>query len=287
MKGIYINLDRCTDRKNSLLEQLDLAGLPSTEYQRFSAVEPADDDPRLLQGLKSKGELGLFLSLASVFAQIGGGQFDDVVHVLEDDVSFSPDVSNAIALVSHELHSNPQLANVDIVFLDYFINRDLFAYVSSRRASLAPGLIDLIPASSSYLACTGSFLVRRTSATYLSTILFKILNSPISLAPVDLTLRALLRMGAMSGYMTVPPVCAPGWEQDEISTIQSNGDDALRVSQRSHILLRLLASGIKSPFWCAQKLEKIHGVTSPVKPEGDANDFLSYFDSLSEKMQNF
>ena len=60
MKGIYINLDRCTDRKNSLLEQLDLAGLPSTEYQRFSAVEPADDDPRLLQGLKSKGELGLF-----------------------------------------------------------------------------------------------------------------------------------------------------------------------------------------------------------------------------------
>ena len=41
MRGVFINLDRCPGRKYSLLSQLDLAGLPSVEYQRFSGFEPA------------------------------------------------------------------------------------------------------------------------------------------------------------------------------------------------------------------------------------------------------
>jgi len=287
VRGIFINLDRCSDRKDSLLGQLDLAGLPSIEYQRFSAIEPAGDEPQLSKGLKSNGELGIFKSLASVLAQIGDGGFHDVVHVLEDDASFPAGIADVIASVSRLMLSQPQLESADIVFLDYFLNRDLFAHVVSRRANLAPGSFELIPAKRAYLACTGSFLVRRSSASYLSKLLSKILDSADSLAPVDLTLRALLRMGALSGFLTVPLLGAPGWEQDDDSTIQTHADNAVRFSQRSHILLRLLASGIKSPSWCAQQLEEMYGVASPLAPDSDANDFLSYFDSLRGRMPAF
>ena len=284
MRGVFINLDRCSSRKDSLLGQLDRAGLPSAEYQRFSAIEPAGGEPQLSKGLKSKGELGIFRSLVSVLAQIGDGGFDDVVHVLEDDACFPAGIADAIASVSRLMLSQPQLESADIVFLDYFLSRDLFAHVVSRRANLALGSFELIPAKRAYLASCSSFLVRRSSASYLSKLLSKILDSADSLSPVDLTLRGLLRMGALSGFLTVPLLGAPGWEHDVSSTIQTHADNALRLSQRSHILLRFLASGIKSPFWCAQQLEEMYGVASPLAPDSDANDFLSYFDSIRGKM---
>ena len=287
MRGIFVNLGRCVDRKDSLLERLDSAGLPSVEYQRFPAIEPSGDEPQLSKGLKSKGELGIFMSLISVMAQIGDGEFDDVVHVLEDDASFPAGIVDAIASISRLMLSQPQLQCADIVFLDYFLNRDLFAYILSRQVNLAPGSFELIPAKRSYLASCGSFLVRRSSASYISKLLSKILDSADSLAPVDLTLRALFRQSVLSGFLAVPLLGSPGWEQDDGSTIQTHADNSLRLSQRSYILLRLLASGIKSPFWCAQQLEEMHGVESPLSPESDANDYLSYFDSLRRRMSAF
>ena len=108
VRGVFINLDRCPGRKDSLLSQLDIAGLPSVEYQRFSAFEPAGNEPQLSKGLKSKGELGIFRSLALVLEQIGGEGFDDVVHVLEDDALLPSGSADAIASVSHLMLSQPQ-----------------------------------------------------------------------------------------------------------------------------------------------------------------------------------
>jgi len=287
VRGVFINLDRCSGRKDALLGQLDFAGLPSIEYHRFSAFEPAGDEPQLSKGLKSKGELGIFKSLALVLAQIGDEGFDDVVHVLEDDASFSAGISGTIASLSRLMLSDPKLENADIVFLDYYLNRDLFAHVVSSGANLAPGSFEFIPAKDAYLACCGSFLVRRSSASYISRLLSKILDSADSLAPVDLTLRTLLKMGALSGFLIVPPLGAPAWEQDDDSTIQTHYDNAVRSSQRAHILLRLLASGIKSPYWCAKQLEEMYGVASPLAPDCDVSDFLSYFDSLKGRMPGF
>jgi len=287
VRGVFINLDRCSGRKDALLGQLDFAGLPSIEYHRFSAFEPAGDEPQLSKGLKSKGELGIFKSLALVLAQIGDEGFDDVVHVLEDDASFSAGIAGTIASLSRLMLSHPQLENADIVFLDYFLNRDLFAHIASSGANLAPGSFELIPAKSAYLACCGSFLVRRSSASYISRLLSKILDSADSLAPVDLTLCTLLQMGALSGFLTVPLLGAPAGEQDDDSTVQTHADNAVRSSQRAHILLRLLASGIKSPYWCAKQLEEMYGVASPLAPDCDVSDFLSYFDSLKGRMPGF
>ncbi len=284
MKGIFINLDRCPERAHSLLSQLDLAGLKSDEYLRFSAIEPAGDEPQLSRGLKSRGELGIFKSLISVLELIGDGGFEDVVHVLEDDASFSDGIAGAISSLSHLMQQHPVLASADIVFLDYFLNRDLFAHLLARKAFLSPGSLEFVTAKGAYLACCGSFLIRRSSASSLSRTLATILDNAHSLAPVDLTLRALFRMDALSGFLAVPPLGAPGWEQDNATTIQTHADDAMRKSQRSHVLLRLLASGMKSPFWCAKRLEEMFGVPSPLAPDDDANAFLTYFDSLEGAM---
>ena len=287
MRGVFINLDSCLSRKDSLLSQLDFAGLPSVEYQRFSAIEPAGNEPQLSKGLKSKGELGLFRSLSSVFAMIGDGYFDEVVHVVEDDAAFPAGGSGAIESVTRLMLSHPVLETADIIFLDYFLNRNLFASVMSVRKNLASGSFRFIPAKNAYLGCTGSFLIKRSSASYISILLSRILDTADSLAPVDITLRTLLRMGALSGFLAAPLLSAPGWAQDADSTIQSNSDRALRLSQRSHMLLRLLASGIKSPFWCAQRLEEMYGLASPLTPDSNTNDFLVYFDSLNGRMKRF
>jgi GR25 family glycosyltransferase involved in LPS biosynthesis len=286
-KGVFINLDRCSDRSHSLLSQLDSVGLQADKYFRFSAIEPVGDEAQLSKGLKSVGELGIFRSLVSVLAQVGDGGFDDVVHVLEDDTSFSAGIAEAISSLSELMLQHPRLSSTDIVFLDYFLDRDLFAHVAAKRASVAGGSLKLIPAKRAYLAGCGSFLVRKSSASYLSMTLAKILNNADTLAPVDLTLRTLFRIGALSGFLAVPLLCAPSWEQDCDSSIQTHASNSMRKSQRSHILLRLLASGLKSPFWCAQRLEEMYQVPSPLAPDDDVNAFLSYFDSLRGAMPAF
>ena len=164
---------------------------------------------------------------------------------------------------------------------------ELFEHVVSIKKKLAHGQVRFLPAKRYYLAGCGSFLVRKSSTYYLSKLLSNILASSDSLAPVDITLRSLFRMGALSGLISVPSFSAPSWEQDESSSIQSGSDDSLRFSQRAHILLRLLASGAKTPQWCMQALEQLSGVKSPSVIESDYDSFCSYFESLSDSMVSF
>ena len=250
-------------------------------------MEPLGDEPQLDRGLKSRGELGIWQSLVSVFGRISTGDFADVVHVVEDDAAFSEGIVAAIAEVSRLMLSASALGGADIIFLDYFLDRDLFAHVISRRAGLAPGSLELLPAKNAYLACCGSFLVKRSSAAYLSTLLARILESADVVMPVDIALRSLLRLGAISGFVVIPPLGAPSWEQDDSSTIQTHADSSVRLAQRSHLLLRHLAAGLKSPLWCAQRLEAMHGVECTLKPASGVEEFLLYFDSLRAKMPAF
>ena len=287
MKGLYINLDRCTERKSALCASLASACLDPSDYLRFSALEPVGDEVYLSRGLKSRGELGIFQSLIEALSVVAKGDFDDVVHIAEDDNVYMPLAGQAISNFSRILLSKQKYSNVDIVFLDYFMTLELFKYVVSIKNKLAPGQVRFLPAKRFYLAGCGSFLVRKSSAYFLSKLLSNILDSADSLVPVDITLRSLFRMGALSGLLSVPSFSAPCWEQDESSSIQGDSDDSRRFSQRSHILLRLLASGAKTPQWCSQTLEQLSGVKSPAVTQIDYDSFSSYFESLNDSMVSF
>lgn len=174
-----------------------------------------------------------------------------------------------------------------MVFLDYFLTRDLFARLAREGAGQSEDQVQLMPARGTYLACTGSFLVRRSSAAYLSQLLARVLEAADPLAPVDLTLRMLLQIGAISGLVSVPPLGAPAWEEDDSSTVQTHARPEIRRAQRAHLLLRLLASGQQSACWCAQRLAEIYGESSPLSPAGGAEDFLAHFDLLQPRMPVF
>ena len=287
MKGIYINLDRCSSRKLTLLKRIDDAGLSSSEYERFSGIEPVEKEMHVRRGLKSKGELGIFRSFMSVFSRISTGNFDDTVHVLEDDASFSNEISSALNILRVAMKSHHLLRTADIVFLDYFLDSNLFIKVAPYRSQDKKGSLRIIPASHYYLGCASSFLVRRSSATRLAQLLERIYQTSAKLAPIDLTFRKLLRNGIISAYMTVPLFCAPEWDQDEMSCIQANEKTDIRLSQRSHLLLRLLAAGIKTPLWCTQRLDDLHETQSGLRADCNAMEFLHYFNSLRGRMVSF
>lgn len=280
MKGIFINLDRCPGRARSLRGQLESSGIGAEKYLRFSAIEPSGDQPQLSRGLKTKGELGLFMSLVNAFMLIGQEDFEDIVHVVEDDATFSAAFAGAVSSISRAMLEVPRLQSADIVFLDYHFNIDLFKDFMRWRNDLTPGSINLISARNSYLACTGSFLVRRSSALRLSGLLADLLDAGNYLVPVDLTLRSFLRMGIVIGFLSVPTLGAPNWELDKVSAIQTHADSSMRLSRRAHLLLRLLAAELKSPYWCGMKLEEMYGIPSPLSPNGDVHDFISFFESL-------
>jgi len=287
INGLFINLDKYVDRCLSLKNRLDRVGLMSSNYMRFSAVQPLGDEPQLQRGLKSKGELGAWQSFVAAFDFVSTGVFADVVHILEDDALFSADIKLAVSKFSAMMQPGSLLSGVDIIFLDYFMNRDLYSHVIERSAHIPRGSFELLPAHKAYLACCTSFLVRQSSAAYISEMLARVLDSSSTLYPVDITLRYLLQIGVIKGCLCVPIMGASSWEDDENSAIQPLVDVSIRRSQRAHLLLKLIASNLRTPFWCAKKLSEMFGVSNPLDELSDAVDFLIFFDSLGSRIIDF
>jgi len=233
------------------------------------------------------GELGIFQTCIQVFSKIADGDFEDVVHVIEDDIRFSNSAACSISSLSRMMLSRPELENTDIIFLDYFLTRDMFLEMMSIQHKLKSGQFILLPAKRCYLGCMSSFLLRKSSALRLSNLLKSVMQSAKPLAPVDLVVRSLLRNESLTGFVSVPLIGSPSWEHDQRSTIQCLDSDADGFTRRSHLLLKLLASGIESPYWCAQQLEQMTGVTSPVTISDDYTSFLSFFDSFRDRMRSF
>ena len=289
-QGAYINLDRSVGRKDAFLLSLQSANISPYSYKRFSAIEPPLDSFKLYKGLKSDGELGLYLSLISLLEEINSSNFDEIVHIAEDDSAFSLHASSTISNLKNALMgiSRDKLRS-DIVFLDYFLNPDLCKLILSLGKEGNNHAFRLLPAERFYLACTGSFLVRKSSAPYIAELLSRYLNSSIQIAPVDIFLRNLFRGGLLQGSMISPSIGAPDWKQDLATSIQITADDSLRASQRSHLLLRILMSKMQTPYWCAMQLSSLYGIESPLTKNSTENDFITFFDAVKKefKLQRF
>ena len=117
--GIYINLDRCKDRKKSFLEQITLSGLDPNKYERISAIEPTDYEKEKSRGLKTRGEVGVWHSFLFTLQHIADNpSFHSFVHLLEDDSEFSPKIISAIEISEKIMANN---SNIDIVFWITFL----------------------------------------------------------------------------------------------------------------------------------------------------------------------
>lgn len=114
--GIYINLDRSTERRAVMEDQLTRLGLRD-RYQRFSAVE---GNQLGLRTSLTDSQIGCFTSHHRVLKENLGSQRH--LHVVEDDAVFS---SRMETVINH-LISSKFIDQFDILCLDTTIDRKLF-----------------------------------------------------------------------------------------------------------------------------------------------------------------
>ncbi len=284
--GIYINLDRSKDRKKSLLDQITLSGLDPKKYERFSAIEPKDYEKEKLRGLKSRGEVGLWQSFLFTLQHIADNPtFDSFVHLLEDDSEFSPNIISAIEISRNNMANN---SDIDIIFLDYFFTVELAKQLLEIKENYKEDFV-IFPARQCYLACTSSFLIRKSSASFIYEVLKRIFYSECKLRPIDLTLRSLFQLGIINGSLLYPPPTSPKYNPpiSEKSTIQTNVDESMSKSLEAHILLRKLASFQFSPFYCGESLSNLFNLKNPLNANSSHKEFLEVFSSCQQIRKDF
>ncbi len=114
-RGLYINLDRSTDRRARLEANLADLGI-FDRYVRFGAVEGASLPAPL--GTLTPGEAGCFASHLEVLNRHRG--VHEPLHILEDDVILAPQFDASI----RRLLSQGVLDRSDLVFTETFVRPD-------------------------------------------------------------------------------------------------------------------------------------------------------------------
>lgn len=279
MNGIYINLDNSPDRRLAFEQMLLRHGYELASFQRFSAVVPeAHEHER--KGLKTKGQLGLWLSLERVLDVAASINSSSHILIMEDDGQLSPRAKVLLNKFSDLMVSDASLEGVDVIFLSYFMTAGLLASLERGGLRIPSPSMHLLPASQYYLACTDCFLVKRSSAAYIAQLFGRMRESGVQLSPVDIALRNLIKLGLVNGRLVFPPVSAPSLELP--STINADTPGELLASQAAHSVLRLVSAELLSPPLGIKKLEGLFGQSSG-KPEGGFDDFLSFFNFLSQR----
>jgi GR25 family glycosyltransferase involved in LPS biosynthesis len=154
----YINLEKRTDRKSFIEEQLNKSEILRDVYQRFDAVDGLTVHPRSLDknlltlnsvedilldtvsawGLSlTQGALGVLLSYKKLFKKIS--TLDDIAITFEDDVIIDDEFDNKLNTILSELPKD-----FDLCYLGYGdinIDKSLF----SESLSIPKGMVVCLP----------------------------------------------------------------------------------------------------------------------------------------------
>ncbi len=192
--GFYINLDRSTDRRDAMAEQLTRLDL-AERYRRFPAV-----DGNLLAAARTKltaGELGCFMSHYRLLQENRDSQTH--LHIIEDDVVLAACAGQVV----DQIVTSATIDDHDLLFTDMALPVDFKFYREARiryeRQIRRPGdgtaptiQFNFFP----YIACTASYLVNRRSIGLICDILGRELERGAS-APIDVVLRAKVAEGKL------------------------------------------------------------------------------------------
>ena len=284
--GIYINLDRCIDRKKSLINNLNSSGLDSDKYERISGLESTNYEKEKSRGLKTRGEAGIWKSfLFSLEYVSNNSSFESFIHFLEDDSEMSNSTRKGIEISKNYMINNPK---IDIIFLDYFITPGFAKKLLEFRETYKKDFL-FFDASQFYLACTASFIVKKSSASYILEILKRIFKSKSHLLPIDLTLRSLFKLGIINGSLLDPLQSSPKYNPplSEKSQIQTNKDESMNKSLEAYILLRKINSGQFTAFYCGECLSNLFEINNPLNKNSSTKEFLEFFSSCQKFMRTF
>lgn len=277
-KGFYINLNSEKLRRENLIKHLKEVKLYNN-YERFEALVPKDHIK--LYGLKTIGEYGLWLSIIKLLEKICKEHHQGFIHIIEDDFRFN---NTSINKFKNLLNSQTD-PDEDIIFIDYLIDLpllNLISLITKQERGLSKEINNKYSASYFYKGCTSSFLIRQSSAEFLSNLLKKIFNNlrvENRIQPIDMVLRSLFQRGILKGSICIPPLGAPDWDMDAITSIQTYRLNSVKKSMRTHLLFRCAASGVKDLDYCAKEMSKILKLNLNKKDINHLDDFYKFVEN--------
>jgi GR25 family glycosyltransferase involved in LPS biosynthesis len=238
--GVYINLDRSTERRVAMEDQISRYGL---RYERFSA---ADGNVLGVPTTLTPGEIGCFLShclLARRYLDCSTH-----IHVVEDDVLFASRVANII----DEIISSSMLDKYDILFLDsivspftadalQFLRKARRMYNELVRRDACGNVVGVALTTRDYMAGTTSYLINARSVGKLLSVYESAIKDGVSV-PIDMVIRAAGLAGALRVACAFPSITSV--RTDEFNTtISDRGHgmhslDAMSLLRRSFFLER-------------------------------------------------
>jgi GR25 family glycosyltransferase involved in LPS biosynthesis len=224
--GLYINLDRSTERRAAIERQLDRHGL-SPFYARFGAIDGA-----ALNGARStigKGETGCFHShYRALLSARARGKF---VHIVEDDVLLSdhlrPVIEQAIATNLFD--------QFDLVFTDTFVapHLGMLKFLKSSFDELPAtrplGLehLKVVDLANQNFSCLTSYVVSPKATDRL----LALYQQEIALgprAPVDLFVRGAVNAGQLRAAALFPFVTSFALDEVAKSTLDERSEKTER-----------------------------------------------------------
>ena len=277
-KGFYINLTSEEIRREYLIKHLKENKLYNN-YERFEALVP--EDHTKLYGLKTKGEYGLWLSIIRLLENISKEHYQGFIHIIEDDFRFNNTLINKF----NNLFTFQKEADEDIIFIDYLIDLPLLNLISliiKQDGDLSKEINNKFSASYFYKGSTSSFLIRQSSAGFLSNLLKKTLNNlriENRLEPIDMVLRSLFQKGILKGSICIPPLGCPDWDMDAFTSIQTCRLNSIKKSMRTHLLFRCAASGVKDLNYCAKEISKLFKSNLNIKDLNNLEDFYKFVEN--------
>lgn len=204
--GFYINLDRSSQRRYEICEQLKQLQMLS-QYSRFPA---ADGNVLNVERFSiSLGEIGCFTSHYLLLEKNLNQTHH--IHVMEDDVILSRATKEQLQIL---LNSN-LLDNFDLIFTDTCLPLDLFMIRqyktlfdknvekdnSGRVISVKQ--YQVVDLKGRYIACTSSFLIHKNAIAKVH----KILQQEMKIGlykPIDLVIRDKINSGLIRAACIFP-----------------------------------------------------------------------------------
>lgn len=230
--GVYINLDRSSERRAAMEAQLGEGAL-GKRYERLAAVEGS----AVHAGRRSMtpGELGCWLSHRLAWERCVSRQ--SPCHVMEDDVTISDSIEERVqAIVNAVDHQD-----WDIIFTDLAtssldeamrILRDVQLQRTRKKFAILPLEINTA------LSGTASYIINPLSAAKL----LDLADPDKHDTPIDLLIRHFVSCGQISAFVTTPFLTTiSGFaEQSQISTGKAGEGDGNRFVRAAMAFRRSL-----------------------------------------------
>jgi len=229
--GIYINLDRCPERRAEIEGEFLRLGLNG----KYSRLPAADGNALNLSNPKlNNGEIGCFTSHYLALKQnLGSGQH---LHVIEDDTLFASCTESVI----NRIIDSGELDQLDLLYTDVAIplSNDAFKALKAtydsivtrdESGALQSAAFQILPLNEYMFVTTSSFVINKNSIEKLYRLYHEELTSGASV-PIDVFLRQKIDAGIIQAGCVFPFITSVRVDRVMDSTVRKVRDVTYRFT---------------------------------------------------------